>query len=83
MLVLTRKPGQAIIIRPDATLCLATPIGQLFTEGPIALLVTRVDSGSVRLGIKAHPALAIYRVAALDSDDGDSPGQGIISRNRC
>ena len=42
MLILTRHPGQLIAIRPSATLDPATPIGRVFADGPIEILVTRV-----------------------------------------
>ncbi len=61
MLVLTRKPGQSIMIEPDATLDLRTPIGELFRAGPIEVVVTHVNHLQVKVGIHAHPRLQILR----------------------
>ena len=61
MLILTRHPGQLIAIRPSATLDPATPIGRVFADGPIEILVTRVWGQQVSLGITAHAELVIYR----------------------
>ena len=64
MLILTRQPGQTIAIKPHESLRPATPIGWLFAEGPLEILVARVEGNQVRLGIKAHPELVIYRSEA-------------------
>ena len=61
MLILTRHPGQLIAIQPSATLDPATPIGQVFADGPIEILVARVWGQQVSLGITAHTELFIYR----------------------
>ena len=61
MLILTRHPDQLIAIRPSATLHPATPIGRVFAEGPIEILVTKVWGQQVSLGITAHAGLVIYR----------------------
>ena len=39
----------------------ATPIGRLFAEGPIEILVARVCGQRVSLGIAAHAGFLIYR----------------------
>ena len=64
MLILTRQPGQTIAIKPHESLRPATPIGRLFAEGPLEILVARIEGNQVRLGIKAHPELVIYRSEA-------------------
>lgn len=61
MLILTRKPGQAIEIQPDSLLCPTTPIADLFEAGPISISVAAVSGRTVRLGIQAHPQLNILR----------------------
>ena len=66
MLVLTRKPGQLIKIEPDETLNLATPIGELFADGPVEIIVTQVNGCQVKLGICAHPRLLILRDELYD-----------------
>jgi sRNA-binding carbon storage regulator CsrA len=36
-------------------------VGELFREGPITVMVTHVDGGQVKLGIKAHRGFLILR----------------------
>ena len=61
MLILTRKPGQSLTIRPERNLDLSTPIEQLFADGPIRVLVTNVSGVQVQLGVAAHARLTILR----------------------
>ena len=61
MLILTRHPGQRITLQPHPSLRPATPIGRLFAEGPIEILVTRVCGQRVSLGIAAHAGFLILR----------------------
>jgi sRNA-binding carbon storage regulator CsrA len=61
MLILTRKPGQLLTISPKSSLNPATSIADLFRDGPIEILVSRIDDGQVRIGIHAHPDLLIVR----------------------
>ena len=61
MLILTRKPGQLLTISPKGSLNPATSIAELFRDGPIEILVSRIDDGQVRIGIHAHPGLLIVR----------------------
>ena len=61
MLVLTRKAGQSITIQPDPRLDYATPVGLLFSDGPIEVEVKQVGRGSVTLGISANKQLSILR----------------------
>ena len=61
MLILTRKPGQCITIEPDAGLDPETPVRKLFADGPIEVIVGRVDGSQVKLAIQAHPDLQILR----------------------
>ena len=61
MLILTRQPGQIITIRPREDLHPGTLVAQLFTDGPIEILVTRVQRNQVCLGIQAHPDLMVNR----------------------
>ena len=61
MLILTRKPGQIIKIQPTADLPLTTPVGALFSEGPLEIVVQRVQGQQVRIGIQAHDKLLILR----------------------
>lgn len=61
MLILTRKLGQVLTIRPVWQLDPATPIEHLFNEGAIRIAVTGVRGSQVRVGIAAHPAFHILR----------------------
>ena len=70
MLVLTRKPGQSIKIKLDEVLPWKTPVGSLFADGPIEIIVTQINGGQVKLGIIAHPDLKILR-DELDVYEGE------------
>ncbi len=61
MLVLTRKPGQSIKIEPDEGLRPTTPVGRLFADGPMEIVVLRVERNQVKIGITAHSGLKILR----------------------
>ena len=61
MLILTRKPGQLLIITPHASLDLSTPVGELFRNGPIEITVVRLEGSQVRLGINAPSSLLVLR----------------------
>lgn len=61
MLILSRKAGELVKIEPHPDLDPATPIGTLFTKGPIEIIVARIDHVCVRLGIEAHPHFLILR----------------------
>lgn len=69
MLILTRKPGQLLTIGPDPSLDPATPVHELFLDGPIVLLVAGVRGSVVKLGIRAHPRLTILREELLPGCD--------------
>lgn len=74
MLILTRKPGQALTIRPERNLDLSTPIEHLFADEPIRVMVMNVSGAQVRLGVAAHARLAILREELLiDPDSGPMP----------
>ena len=61
MLILTRRTGQILAIEPRANLDPATPVGELFRDGPIEIIVCRIDCQQVRLGITAHSGLLVMR----------------------
>lgn len=65
MLILTRKPGQALTIRPLWQLDPSTPVEQLFCDGAIRISVTAVRGPQVRLGVVAHPGFHILREELL------------------
>lgn len=57
MLILARKPGESITIRPEDEAYL----GQFFQDQPIKVYVRAIDRGVAKLGISAHRALNIVR----------------------
>ncbi len=61
MLILTRKPGQAVKIKPDESLDPLTPVSAFFVDGPIEVVVTQVNGYQVKLGIRADPGFLILR----------------------
>ena len=61
MLILTRKPGQAVVIDLIEGLDPRTPVGELFARGPIEVTVAKIEGGHVRLGIEADTRFRILR----------------------
>ena len=59
MLVLTRRPGEALIIEPQRELIVADA-GAWFTR-PIEVRVLRVQGNHVHIGIDAVEGLRIWR----------------------
>jgi len=66
MLVLTRKPGQIVEIKPNPDLDLTTPIGELFARGPIEVVALRTKNTEVKLGIRADLGFLILRSELVD-----------------
>jgi len=66
MLILTRKEGQSIKIKPNEKLSRETPVDTLFANGPIEVKVNRIQGNQVRLGIIAHPDLVVLRDELCD-----------------
>ncbi len=63
MLVLTRKPGQAIQIDLMEDLDPRTPVGELFATGPIEIIIGGIRGDQVKLGIHADKRFRIRRTA--------------------
>lgn len=61
MLVVTRKPGQLLLIEPRAGLPKETTVGDIFADGPIQIVVGKIDRHQVRLGIDAPASLGVWR----------------------
>jgi len=61
MLIITRKPGQAVCIELAPDVDPATPIGEILTDGAIEIIVAQVRGMYVKLGVSAPLALAIRR----------------------
>ena len=66
MLILTRKPGQVLKTAPLESVNPATPIGELFRDGPIEIVVTKIQGTQVRLGINAHASFLVLRDELTD-----------------
>lgn len=61
MLVLTRRPGQAIRIDLMEGVDAKTPVGELFTAGAIEVTVTGVKGMQVKIGIRADSRFRVLR----------------------
>jgi sRNA-binding carbon storage regulator CsrA len=61
MLIITRKPGQTVQISLNPAVDPMTPVGEIFADGPIEVVVTRIASASMRVGLRASPLLLILR----------------------
>ena len=61
MLILTRKPGESVVIAPDAQLARGSDPRSWFVEGPIRVRVTAVRHKQVKIGIEAPRMFKILR----------------------
>lgn len=61
MLVLTRKPGEAIRIDLMEGVDVETPVGELFAGGPIEVTVTGVKRMQVKIGVRAERRFRVLR----------------------
>ena len=61
MLVLTRRQGQSILIRPAADLDPATTIADLFANGPIEVAILGIDGKQIKVGVNASRSLSVLR----------------------
>lgn len=61
MLILTRRPGESLSIRPVWQLDPSTPVEHLFHDGAIRIAITGVRGLQVRLGVAAHKSFHILR----------------------
>ena len=58
MLILIRRAGQLITIRHNLALDPATPVGELFIDGPIEISVVWIKGSHVKIGRRSrHPCL--------------------------
>ncbi len=64
MLVLTRKPGEALLIEPEGD----ASGESLFAEGPVEIWIKGVQGNQVKLAIQAPSGLKILR-AELEKKD--------------
>lgn len=68
MLVLTRRQGQSIMIRPAADLDPATTISDLFANGPIEIAVLGVDGKQIKVGVDAPRLLSVLRNELMEKE---------------
>lgn len=61
MLIITRKRGQIIRIEPAPDTDPATPIGDIFAQGPIEVIIAQIRGSQIRLGINAPLSFTILR----------------------
>ena len=61
MLVLSRRAGEAVRIELADDVPPFLTVGDLFSQGPIEITVTRISNGAVRIGISADQRLTILR----------------------
>jgi len=65
MLIITRRVGQAVRIELDPAVDPRTPVGQVFAQGPIEIMVAQARGAYVRLGVAAPACLSILRADSL------------------
>ncbi len=70
MLVLTRKPGETLLIEPHPETQGADPQGW-FTH-PIKIQILRIQGNNVRIGIEASTTLRVSRVTPAGGRQGKS-----------
>ncbi len=68
MLVLTRRPGEAIRIAPSKSLDPKTTVAELFAAGPIEVFVGNIEGRQVKIGIQADRRLVILRDELVDEE---------------
>jgi len=61
MLILTRKIGQVLRVMPQEGVACGLTVGELFADGPMEIVVGKVDGKQVRIGLKAHRGLLVMR----------------------
>ena len=61
MLTLTRREGESIHIFPADTVDLSMTLGELFADGPVELVVSKVKGKQISLSFSAPRELAILR----------------------
>jgi len=66
MLLWGRRAGQGIRIGLAEGVGRGTTVGELFSTGPIEIVMICIDRSVVRVGIQADPRLKILRSELLD-----------------
>lgn len=61
MLVLTRRVGESLRIYLDDHIDRSTPVGDLFADGPIEVMVVRCSGSQVKIGVAARSEFVVLR----------------------
>jgi len=61
MLVLTRRVGESLRIYLGEDVDPNTPVGDLFADGPLEIMVVRFTGNQVKIGIAARPEFVVLR----------------------
>jgi len=69
MLVLTRRPGESILIDISEDLDPSTPVSALFENGPIEVRVMSQKASTVRIGIDAPNGPGYPQIRACEIAD--------------
>ena len=75
MVILTRKVGQAIRIVPDADLDPATPIGELFIDGPISVILAGTREGQARMVVYSDSRFLVAEDEHFSGMDDEELGE--------
>lgn len=71
MLVLTRRPGEWLLIGPWEKLPPETTVRELFADGPIRIGLGRIHKSQAKIVIDAPATLKILRAELVGRDSSD------------
>ncbi len=66
MLILTRKPGESLLLELTADPVANTVLHAFFENGPIRIRVMDVRGRQVKIGIEAAPAVKVLRAELVE-----------------
>lgn len=66
MLILTRRPGESLLLELTADPVTNTVLHAFFEYGPIRIQVLEVRGMQVKIGIEAAPAVKILRAELVE-----------------
>ena len=61
MLVLTRRPGESLLIFPAKDIDKNMTVAELFRDGPITVSIQDIKENQVKVGVEAPRTLAVLR----------------------
>ena len=61
MLIVSRRNAESILIEPAKGIDPGTPVGEIFSDGPIEVTVFSSAGHRVKMGVDAPSALSIWR----------------------